>query len=282
MSNPLKLFNSLRTTYLKYLDSPFDLRYQDLVDERRLLLDRDGKLYREPLIEPIPPYEGTGQDFSAVADELFGGVWAPDLIEDLKEFISAGLIPPEWEIFQHQKDVFKASAVDGRHVVVTTGTGSGKTECFLLPIASSLIKESQNWSGPSPKPAKWKWWGEAADPGTRRRNQPPIQQRGHEARLPGIRALILYPYNALVEDQLARLRDGFDSAAVRPWLQTNRGGNLFYFGKYVGRTPVSGDRSSSNKESELRAALKAMERDFNAVKGEPAQRFFQNLDGAEM
>jgi len=56
MITPITLFDQLRQTYLRYLDSPFDLRYEPLVAERRAMLDRDGRLYREPLIEPIPPY----------------------------------------------------------------------------------------------------------------------------------------------------------------------------------------------------------------------------------
>jgi hypothetical protein len=52
--NALRLFENLRDMYLRYLDSPFDLRYQDLVGERRQLLDPDGRIYRHPLIEPVP------------------------------------------------------------------------------------------------------------------------------------------------------------------------------------------------------------------------------------
>ena len=45
-----------------------------------------------------------------------------------------------------------------------------------------------------------------------------------------MRALILYPMNALVEDQLARLRRALDSDGVRHWLDTHRAGNRIYFG----------------------------------------------------
>ena len=44
MSNPIAIFDELRDTYLRYLDSPFDLRYPDLIAERRQLLDKDGRL----------------------------------------------------------------------------------------------------------------------------------------------------------------------------------------------------------------------------------------------
>jgi ATP-dependent helicase YprA (DUF1998 family) len=49
-----------------------------------------------------------------------------------------------------------------------------------------------------------------------------------------MRAIILYPLNALVEDQLGRLRTALDSDNARNWLQTKRAGKRFYFGRYTG------------------------------------------------
>ena len=77
MSNPLAIFEDLRDTYFRYLDSPFDLRYPDLVAERRALLDADGRLYRRPLIEPVPAYQLCGQTFSQAAQALLGADLAP-------------------------------------------------------------------------------------------------------------------------------------------------------------------------------------------------------------
>ena len=57
MNDPFKTFNELRQAYLRYLDSPFRLRYPALMEERRRLLDRDRQLYRDPLFEPIVPYD---------------------------------------------------------------------------------------------------------------------------------------------------------------------------------------------------------------------------------
>ena len=65
MSNPIVLFDQLREMYLRYLDSPFDLRYPDLVAERRDLLNVDGRLFRQPLIEPIPAYQSSNRTFQA-------------------------------------------------------------------------------------------------------------------------------------------------------------------------------------------------------------------------
>jgi DEAD/DEAH box helicase domain-containing protein len=60
MTDAITVFERLKEAYLRYFDSPFDLRFDELVDARRALLDRDGVLHREPLIEPQPPYAPSG------------------------------------------------------------------------------------------------------------------------------------------------------------------------------------------------------------------------------
>ena len=102
------------------------------------------------------------------------------------------------------------------------------------------------------------------------------------ARPAALRALVMYPLNALAEDQLVRLRVGLDGAAARAWLDANRGGNRFFFGRYTGRTPVAGDRTAT-KLAELRQELLAVQADANAAAANPnAARYFQHLGGAEM
>lgn len=75
MKSPSTVFESLRDMYLRYLDSPFDLRYPDLVVERRQLLGVDGRIYRLPLIEPLPAYQTCGVPFAAVAQDVLSGTW---------------------------------------------------------------------------------------------------------------------------------------------------------------------------------------------------------------
>lgn len=280
--NPIAIFEGLRDIYFRYLDSPFDLRYPDLVAERRQLLDMDGRLYRHPLIEPVPAYQSSGQTFSQVAHAALGAHWTPAQITALVAMVNAGIFPATRELYMHQREVFEQSVVHGRDVVVTTGTGSGKTECFLLPIVASLVRESATWATQGPRNPRWDWWNPVHRTG---RIWPPrIPQRSHEniaTRPAAVRALILYPLNALVEDQLARLRDGLDGPAARAWFHSNRAGNRFYFGRYTGRTPVSGSRSTGNTDK-LRHELQEMQSDYQLVAGTPAARFFQSMDGGEM
>ena len=109
-----------------------------------------------------------------------------------------------------------------------------------------------------------------------------VVQRGHETRPAAIRALLLYPLNALVEDQLVRLRVALDSRVARAWLDTHRLGNRIYFGRYTSRTPIPGGRQGA--AGQLRAELRDLARDAAAVAGSDASLFFQTLDegGAEM
>lgn len=77
----------------------------------------------------------------------------------------------------------------GRNAVVATGTGSGKTESFLFPILDAILREPAD-----------------------------------TAATPGVRALLLYPMNALANDQLKRLREVLSATPQ------------ITFGRYTGET----------------------------------------------
>lgn len=278
--NPGRLFDNLREMYLRYLDSPFDIRYEDLARERRQLLDRDGRVYREPLIEPVPAYRSSGETFCEAAHALLSENWAEADIADAVGLVSEGLFPAKRRLYQHQRDVLEHVMVDQRDAVVTTGTGSGKTECFLLPIVAGLARESATWEAPEERNPDWDWWNQYSMRGKRRRWAARIGQRDHENRPAAVRALILYPLNALVEDQLGRLRQALDGLGPRAWMASHREGNLIYFGRYTGRTPISGHRSTNL--ARLREELARIHEDAKAVEGSPAWRYFQSMDGAEM
>jgi DEAD/DEAH box helicase domain-containing protein len=151
MNNPIALFRNLRDLYRRYLDSPLAIRYDALRDERRALLDQDRRLWREPLIEPMSAYHTCGTDFSAVAHELLDESWGNSAAEELAEFLGPSLFPDHRQPYSHQHEVFYRTLVEHRDAVVTTGTGSGKTECFLVPVLAELVRESRQWSAPSPR-----------------------------------------------------------------------------------------------------------------------------------
>jgi hypothetical protein len=138
-----------------------------------------------------------------------------------------------------------------------------------------------------------------------------VPQRSHENRDAAVRALILYPMNALVEDQLTRLRRALDSEEARQWFQDNRNGNRIYFGRYNGVTPVPGheinehNNPNSKKIEALVEAMRQMELSITAAqqhaeeereklieqgyspeeateKAREVTFFFPRFDGAEM
>ena len=274
MNDPFRTFNDLREAYLRYLDSPFRLRYPALMEERRRLLDKDRQLWREPLFEPIVPYATSKSTIHAACAEV-------GTTTDVADYIAAsGLFPVDRELFRHQLDAWKASR-NGEAVVVTTGTGSGKTECYLLPVFAHLVEESARWGTPSPRPPAALWWS--------RPRQSRIPQRSHDVgRAKALRALFLYPLNALIEDQLARIRRACDSEHARRWLDAQRGGNRLWFGRYTGMTPVSG-RPTGSKRTELRRRLREMQDEWHQAQRSAATSgsddilaYFQDPKGSEM
>lgn len=265
MHSPLDTFDALREELFRYYDTPFRVRDDSISRERRAMLDAEAATWREPWLEPVPEFAVTGLG----RDAALATAGADPQLADLARL---GLLEHP-DIYVHQRDALAASRA-GRNVVVTAGTGSGKTEAFLLPLLDALVRESAGWSGSSP-PGR-PWWSE-------QRGQW-VPQRGEEhGRRAGVRALLLYPMNALVEDQLVRLRRALDSPAARRWLDEQRGGHRFYFGRYTGRTPVSGRPGNSGAQGRLKRALRALEQRGRRAADDPARRFFvAQLDGAEM
>ncbi|UJW30001.1 DEAD/DEAH box helicase [Saccharothrix sp. AJ9571] len=270
----LGTFERLRDAYLRYYDTPFGLEDRRLEEERRLLLDRDGGIYRLPLLELRPEYVDVGR---SLADSM-RAAGAPS---ELAEFASAGLVPPGRPLYQHQEDALRAGLTHGQNMVITAGTGSGKTESFLLPMLAALLAESATWKG-TRAPEANRWW---------RSDKAAFQEQraGESGRTKAVRGLILYPMNALVDDQLTRLRKALDSDAARSWLDANRGGHRFYFGRYTGATPVTGHPDNDLAVKDLRRYLRRTEeRGRQAIKRSrdegrvDIEYFVPRLDGAEM
>ena len=262
MPTPISMFEKLRDEFVRYYDTPYRLRSTNLMNERRDLIDREGSTWQQPWIEVLREYAQTGL---GVSDAVLGAGGS----RDLAEFIQTGLIT-FGDLFEHQQKALK-SVKNGKNVVVSAGTGSGKTESFLLPVVSALVDESVSW-GP----------GNLGSPSETDASS--IRFRKHRPGRPdAVRALILYPMNALVEDQLVRLRKSLDSGNARTWLDSHRAGNRFYFGRYTGKSPVSGKPDNKNAISKLENQLSSIAKRAERVKDDEKRRYFlPRLDGAEM
>jgi len=144
---------------------------------------------------------------------------SPLTVDDLIEF---GTMSAEVAIF------LKACVESRINIMISGGTGSGKTESFLLPLFAQLSKELASWSAPGQKGQHAdNWWrgalsaGDIVDTGNGFVLSNEVRQRAHETRPQAMRAMILYPMNALVEDQMTRLRIALDSSPVRQWFNEN-------------------------------------------------------------
>jgi len=158
MSDPIRTFENLKSAYLRYFDSPYDLRFEELVRARGRLLDRDGVLYREPLIEPQPAYASTGEHVGDAARSVLAGraAWPANVVGDVTGFAEAGLFLPRggtpFELYTHQVEMLRSSTAHGNDAVILTGTGSGKTEAIYLPVLAALTRESVAWPHLPPAP----------------------------------------------------------------------------------------------------------------------------------
>jgi ATP-dependent helicase YprA (DUF1998 family) len=272
--DPTGTFHRLREAFFRYYETAFGLADVQLQRERRELLDRDGGIYRLPLLELRPEYATYD---GSLAESIATSRAAPELTE----FAAAGLIPPGRTLYRHQHRALTAGVQPGRNVVITAGTGSGKTESFLLPVISSLLEESRIWGG-HPAPFRSPWWHSEDRP-----FEP--QRDGETGRPQAVRALIIYPMNALVDDQLTRLRKALDSDAARSWLDAHRHGHRFYFGRYTGATPVTGAPTNNLAVRDLRRYLSETERRARVARQLSQEReradvqyFVPQLNGAEM
>jgi DEAD/DEAH box helicase domain-containing protein len=273
MNDLIGSYYRLAEIYRLYIESAFPLRYDILNSERRRKLSAPGILSQPPLVEAVNVYESSFKDLQAATSEL------PPSYAGLSN-LGAGLFPPGLNLYKHQLDSLLAVCRDKRDLLVTTGTGSGKTECFLLPLLAELARDSMSWSPSPPPPTGQRWWAHNTAAWT--------PQWGHTGRtLNGehaLRGMIIYPLNALVEDQLRRMRSALDSHAIHHWLDQQRGGNRILFGRYTGQTPVSGAVSSSSA-SRLRKQLRSMNAVFNRVSHSSdteIRNYFQNMGGGEM
>ncbi|RKS77495.1 helicase-like protein [Motilibacter peucedani] len=268
----LGLTDYLQQCFLRFYNTAYELRDTAVRAERQALLTQPGTVFAEPFLELMPSY---ASDTATLHDTMaaFGTPEAASLVH-------AGLLDQDYP-YTHQATALRHSH-DGRDVVVATGTGSGKTEAFLLPVLQRLVAESRTWEPETTTSVPW--WSGAGDYTASRRPGP--------GRPAAVRALLLYPMNALVEDQMVRLRKSLDSPEARAWLNEHRPGNRFYFGRYTGRTPVRGTSATASKDrtNELRKLMRSADRRhqklLDKIKKDPdAERsryFLPAVDGGEM
>ena len=206
-----ELINYLKTQYLGRSDV--------LLDACAPLLQETGVLYSDPYIESSPAYK-----------TMVDGIAKSRLPAYVKSFFN-DLIDARLGVYRtpflHQVEALEATWRGG-DIFVSTGTGSGKTECFMWPLSAKLVREAKE------RPDTWQ------------------NQRG-------VRAIVMYPMNALVSDQISRLRRLFGDSEER-FIDAFRDTAGYsarrpQFGMYTGRTPYAGVKPDPKQDKELANSL---------------------------
>jgi DEAD/DEAH box helicase domain-containing protein len=278
MKDPIGSFETIKDNFIRYVETAFGTKFPGLEKERNDLLNYDKVLYRKPWIEPLPDYITSGKLIDDLKPEDLGNSLNESEVNIFKELVKRGLFPSNVRMHLHQTKMLK-EALEGNNCIITSGTGSGKTESFLLPLFAQLSKEFAHWKSANQKSLSIdSWWKDAN--GLTPKNivdaanqclSPAASQRNHDVRKAGVRALILYPMNALVEDQMSRLRKALDSDDIRNWFDENANGNKIYFGRYNGTSPIAGDlfkvdgKRNDNKINKLKEELRDLDEAFNKV-----------------
>ena len=157
--NSIEKANYINDRYKEYLRSSFHFETTKMQELFEKSLEKE-TLFRGPYVNLILPFQ-RGKTIKNLVDE---GTLC-------KSFLKLNNTHQNRPLYLHQEEAIRKIA-QNRSVVVTTGTGSGKTECFLYPILNEILSEIENGNDDI-----------------------------------GVRAIFLYPMNALVNDQINRLRD---------------------------------------------------------------------------
>ncbi|WP_445006109.1 DEAD/DEAH box helicase [Halomonas mongoliensis] len=311
MLDPIGAYKDIQSLYLSYLDTVYRLRRDDLRQARMQLLLRPGALMPEPFLEPITRYRTTENPIESLLEDSSDNnpllPFSREARRAIIEMTLSGLFPGEssegeltrksvFKPYQHQIAMLHRGLSPGQPGIVTSGTGSGKTEAFLLPILAELTAEATRWPAPESGYLDTDWWKDGG-------NFVPHRQQESPARPKAVRALLLYPMNALVEDQMVRLRKMLDSPEAHAVLDQRANGNRIFFGRYTSASPVPGHRihprRSDQKESKrrrdrierTRSALQGLAEDqskaqrfdeASADKTEPTRYLFPSPEGAEL
>jgi DEAD/DEAH box helicase domain-containing protein len=130
-----------------------------------------GSLLADPVFEPTYGWQESQETMRSLRGSLLNERLLESMSAPPSRLADDYTFPLDRSPYAHQLQSWKMLSTESpQSLVVTSGTGSGKTECFLVPILNRLATQSKA-----------------------------------EGRLQGVRALFIYPLNALISSQQNRL-----------------------------------------------------------------------------
>ncbi len=178
--NPRETTDKIRRDYLDYLASILTVTDPQITAlARKRIAETD--FVKGPYLEPTLPFV-EGARLKDLAEQ--------GLISTEFERMGKSVHYEDWHLRIHQESALRKIITEKRNMVVSTGTGSGKTECYLYPVFDAIMREKEAGT---------------LDP--------------------GVRALLIFPMNALANDQQKKLRK-----LLRNYPDIT-------FGRYTGETP---------------------------------------------
>jgi DEAD/DEAH box helicase domain-containing protein len=291
MKRPLNLAENLQKKFLSYIETDFwalNGHFQNA--RKRLLLDIDKKaIFQQPWFEIIKPYKSSEVKINDLNSEHFNNQLNDEELIFFKNLVQSGLIGENIQLYAHQLKMIQ-EYWNGKNLVITTGTGSGKTESFLLPLFSYLSKYYLKKTPLTPQEANLTnnsdpahaWFKNFQLGNNGKKIFTPILHRHQDRENACVKAIIFYPMNALVADQMNRLRAALASTgALNLFRDENRG--RLYFGKYNSTLKVARynrNRLLSNK-SEIADEIDKIYESYNALslkaKNNPTDKKVQEL-----
>ena len=250
---PSKSVGHLKESIASYIESQYRISHPLVFGERAALLRERGVIAQDPFIEATPAFAPARLLRRLEDDQPVAAT------PGLSELVQHGVPVDRFPLYTHQEEALLASVGEAPNLLVATGTGSGKTEAFVLPILSRILREASAWAAPR---------GEADAGSYDSESQAWEHSRRHETREAGVRAIVLYPMNALVNDQMSRLRRVLALNGSPEWQRRNLNGNLIHFGMYTSLTLPTRGPEQEAKRREFSEHLQHLEDEWESLSEE--------------
>lgn len=247
---PSQAADHLKESIASYLESQYRIAHPLVFAERSALLRERGVIAQDPFIEATPAF-ATARKLRKLEQEYPAFIPA-----GLSRLVEHGVPVDRFPLYTHQEEALLASFSDAPNLLVATGTGSGKTEAFVLPILARILREATGWASPR----------SAGSEGVYNLDDETWEHaRRHETREAGVRAIVLYPMNALVNDQMSRLRRVLSLNGSPDWQHRNLQGNVIHFGMYTSLTPPTRGPDQSAKREEFETYLVRLAEEWESL-----------------